>query len=140
MATTCKISKISQFRAGVEHFSFILERFGISRETLDLLISDESIKNFDKKESDSIKSPIKKMQEAVFKLCNAIAMELKKDGLIKEMLEAHKVTASNCIRFTAILLELRRLLGPKMFLHLLHQYRQKQGQIGSGNGKKKKKR
>lgn len=128
MKTQCKNNKIIQFRAGVEHFSFILERFGISRETLDLLISDELV---GKKSG-----PIKDMQEAVFKLCNAIAMELNKDGLIEEMLKTHRESSSNCIRFTSVLLELRRLLGPKMFLHFLHQHRQKQGQIGSGNGKK----
>ena len=65
-------------------------------------------------------------------------MELNNDNLIKDILKTHIQTASKCICFTAILLELRRLLGPKMFLHFLHQHRQKQGQIGSGNGKEKK--
>lgn len=126
MKTSCDYGR---FRAGVEHFSFILERFGISRETLDLLISDEL-----KPGSKNSSPVIKRLQKALFKLCNAIASELTNDKEIEQIVRTYGENAANSIRFTAILLELRRLLGPQNFLHILYQFRQKYGQRGSGNG------
>ena len=60
MSLICDFS-LHRFRAVVEHFSFILEHFGISKKTLDFLICDEtqSIDNLE------VKNRIQKLQKAI---------------------------------------------------------------------------